>query len=210
MINNYMNKSYTYIISHRSTGEFYYGSRGANTVPPEDDLWKKYFSSSKIINERRHTEGNDAFDAIVLEEFDTPEDAFVSEQHLIKNHIDNPLCLNRQYRDGTEGVFLTTGTKRSTSEETRKKISETLRSGAHKSYERTEEHIAILSENGKKTGGWNKGLSYKHTKPSPLKGRVSTFKGKSHPKTPCPHCGKLIGGSGSHNLNKHIAAYHSS
>jgi hypothetical protein len=202
-----MNKPYTYIIIYNHTGEFYIGSRSANRTSAADDLWHTYFTSSKLINERIKSEGTDCFTAQVIDEFETPEEAFVAEQLMISERISNPLCLNKTYQLNGKQAFLTTGTKREHSTETRSKISKSLLEGAHRTYERTAEHLAVLAANGKLTGGHNKGTTYKHTAPSPHKGRVSPFKGKSQPKYPCPHCERTLGGL--NNLNKHITAYHS-
>ena len=152
----YMNKPYTYIITDRHTGEFYIGSRSANRTQASLDLWCVYFTSSKLVNERVKSKGKDCFDAQVIDEFETPEEAFIAEQKLISNNISNPLCLNKTFQLNGKRVFLTTGTKRTNSPEARKKISEALK--GRPSYIRTEKHLAILSENGKKTGGRNKGI----------------------------------------------------
>lgn len=201
-----MNKPYTYIITYDRTGEFYIGSRSANRASAVEDLWHVYFTSSKLINERIKDEGTSCFTAQVIDEFDTPEEAFVAEQTMISERISNPLCLNKTYQLNGKQAFLTTGTKRDVSDATRAKLSESGK-GVSGKYERTAEHLAILSANGKQTGGWNKGMTYKHSVPSPLKGRVSPNKGKSMPKYPCPHCERVLGGL--NNLNKHIKAYHS-
>jgi|TARA_B110000977_G_C10827101_1_gene396567 hypothetical protein len=202
-----MNKPYTYIIFHNNSNEFYIGSRTANRASAYDDLWRIYFTSSKLIKERIKDEGTSCFTATIIDEFDTPEEAFVAEQLMISERINDPLCLNKTYQLNGKQAFLTTGTKRSHSTETRSKISKSLLEGAHRTYERTDEHLAVLTANGKQTGGWNKGTTYKHTAPSPHKGRVSPRKGKSQPKYPCPHCERTLGGL--QNLNKHITAYHS-
>lgn len=41
-----MARAYTYLIGWSNPNLWYYGSRYANTVPPEDDLWKIYTTSS--------------------------------------------------------------------------------------------------------------------------------------------------------------------
>ncbi len=46
-------KPYTYLIGWRTQDLWYYGSRHANTMSPEDDLWKEYFTSSKYVEEAR-------------------------------------------------------------------------------------------------------------------------------------------------------------
>jgi hypothetical protein len=197
-----MIRPYIYIITHTYTSEFYIGSRSANRTPASRDLWCNYFTSSKVIKERILLEGVDSFSAQVINEFNTPEEAFEAEQLLISKYISNPLCLNRTYQLIGKQAFLTTGTKRTVSEETRQKISKTLKSGAHKTYVRTEQHLEILSNNGKKTGGWNRGKSYNISKVSARKGCPSSRKGQHMPKHFCQHCGRIIGGIS--NFRKHL------
>lgn len=200
-------KPYVYIIKHNKSGVYYIGSRSANKLPASKDLWHKYYSSSKKITELRKQDGNAAFETVVISEYASPEEAYTAEQQLIKEHINDPLCVNLQHRHNSTAVFLTTGTSRTISEESRQKISKTLRAGAHRTYERSEEHLEILRSNGRKTGGWNKGKTYKAPKISEaLKGRVSPRKGQLMPKYTCPHCSRVIGGA--NNLNKHIASSH--
>ena len=201
-----MNKPYTYIITYTSTGEFYIGSRSANRASAVDDLWHTYFTSSKLINERIKSEGTDCFTAQVIDEFDTPEEAFVAEQLMISERISNPLCLNKTYQLNGKQAFLTTGTNRSHSAETRQKISKSLKGCK---WAGADTQLAALKENAFTKGNtpWNKGTTYKHTAPSPLKGRVSPRKGKTQPRYDCPHCDRVIGGM--NNLNKHIAKNHS-
>lgn len=44
-------KSYTYLIGWTDLDQYYYGVRWANYKNPEDDLWKEYFTSSRIVAE---------------------------------------------------------------------------------------------------------------------------------------------------------------
>ena len=204
-----MSKPYTYIIIHNRTGEFYIGSRSANRASAIDDLWHIYFTSSKLINERIKSEGIDCFTAQVIDEFDTPEEAFIAEQHLISERINDPLCLNKTYQINGKQAFLTTGIKRENSAETRHKISEALK--GRPSYKRTEEQLAILEEHKFQQGNipWNKGKSYSSPNISKaLKGRVSPRKGQLMPQHICPACSRVIGGIS--NLKKHIKKDHPS
>lgn len=200
-----MNKPYTYIITYVHTGEFYIGSRSANRTSAVDDLWHTYFTSSKLINERIKSEGTDCFTAQVIDEFDTPEEAFDAEQLMISERISNPLCLNKTYQLNGKQAFLTTGTKREHSAETRRKISESCKGKSGK-YERTDEHRAISSANGKKHGGWNKGKTYSISKVSARKGQPSNRRGQTMPSYNCPHCDRTIGGLG--NFKKHLSKFH--
>lgn len=49
--------NYTYLIGWSKFNFWYYGSRVANKSQPEDDLWKKYFTSSKYVKEKRKSYG---------------------------------------------------------------------------------------------------------------------------------------------------------
>lgn len=48
-MNKYGMQPYTYLIGWREKDVWYYGSRIANKVPPEDDLWKEYQTSSVYL-----------------------------------------------------------------------------------------------------------------------------------------------------------------
>ena len=48
---------YTYLIGWSKHDKWYYGVRIANSVSPEEDLWKVYFTSSKHVQEFRMTHG---------------------------------------------------------------------------------------------------------------------------------------------------------
>jgi hypothetical protein len=50
-------KSYTYLVGWSKHNKFYYGVRWANVLPPEDDLWNKYFTSSGIVHRFREQHG---------------------------------------------------------------------------------------------------------------------------------------------------------
>ena len=51
------NKPYTYLIGWSSLEKFYYGVRFAKHCSP-DDLWKKYFTSSKVVEDFVKTHGD--------------------------------------------------------------------------------------------------------------------------------------------------------
>lgn len=79
---------------HRLTGEFYFGFRCANKVRSEYDLGIKYFTSSKHIKNNFLE-----YDAIIVAEFFTKDDAYVFEQQLIKEHFNHPLILNKHWQN---------------------------------------------------------------------------------------------------------------
>lgn len=55
-----MGTPYTYRITHLPSGKHYYGSRYAKNCHP-DDLWVKYFTSSKTVKKLIEQDGKDAF-----------------------------------------------------------------------------------------------------------------------------------------------------
>jgi len=123
---------YVYIGTHKHTGEFYIGYREKNKVNSSKDfgILYKTTSSSKLVKEEFHN-----FEWIIIAEFFTEtggEDAYWFEQDLIKEHIKNSLCLNKQYIDREK----TSKRWSSTSKETRKKISESKKGqNKNKTYE---------------------------------------------------------------------------
>ena len=86
-----MNRSYTYLLTHKVSGHFYFGVRLANKVPAIEDLGFFYFSSSRKVKEM----GFGNFKSEILKEFDDPEEAIAHEQSLIDQHRSNRLILNR-------------------------------------------------------------------------------------------------------------------
>ncbi|WP_407303482.1 hypothetical protein, partial [Acinetobacter sp.] len=99
---------YVYVIVNCYTGSFYIGSRYANVregFTPEEDLWKRYKSSSDVLKSEIAIYGEDAFIYEVIfthDDFASGENDFTvywHEQDLIKEHRKNPLCLNGHYQD---------------------------------------------------------------------------------------------------------------
>ena len=107
--NDNIARPYTYKVTFLS-GEYYFGYREKNAnpkyklIPAFQDIGSKYFTSSDIIKER----GLEGATIEILFEFtiddvvnvgDNPGDAaYDHEQELIGLHIDDPLCLNKNYR----------------------------------------------------------------------------------------------------------------
>lgn len=89
--------AYVYYVKHIPSGKFYYGSRYKNmhkNILPCDDFWINYFTSSKKIKELRKNYRDDCFErAIIFTSLD-PKECFKYEQIIIKENINNPLCLN--------------------------------------------------------------------------------------------------------------------
>jgi hypothetical protein len=102
-----------------NVGRFYFGSRKTKESDPYKDLGVKYFSSSKTISDI----GFDQFNHVVLKVYDNFDDCYWNEQELIKQHIQDPLCLNRSYydRDKCKQAFSMSG-KKQTPEHIEKRI----------------------------------------------------------------------------------------
>lgn len=83
---------YVYKLVHKTTGQFYFGSRWKNKVSSSNDLGILYFTSSKYVKPKF-----DEFDSMIIAEFFNWEDAYIFEQKLIHEHWDNPLKLNMKY-----------------------------------------------------------------------------------------------------------------
>jgi hypothetical protein len=86
---------YVYVCTHNETNKFYIGYREYNIAlgrTSTEDL-PLYKTSSKKVNPIF-----DQFTWQIIAEFDTGDNAYEFEQQLIKEHWDNPLLLNKQYR----------------------------------------------------------------------------------------------------------------
>jgi hypothetical protein len=97
---------YVYKITHRETGQFYFGSRVANirlNREPEKDFWVEYFSSSDVIKELIRTYGIDIFHTEILLKNIDADEVYWKEQQFIKENISNPLCMNLHYKDRESG-----------------------------------------------------------------------------------------------------------
>ena len=93
---------YTYYLYHIPTGKKYYGSRYANKLSPEQDLWNVYFGSSDLVDEFVEAHGKDSFVAEVRKTFETKEDALIWEDRVLRK-LDAPKrddWLNQSYSLG--------------------------------------------------------------------------------------------------------------
>src|ERR1019366_7900780 len=81
---------YTYVIHKESSGEYYIGVRSCEHTPQEDP----YMGSSSYLNSRLH-EGD--WFKFITQEFPTRKEAADDEIYQLKSHINNGLCINRNY-----------------------------------------------------------------------------------------------------------------
>jgi chromatin remodeling complex protein RSC6 len=88
---------YTYYLYHKPTGLKYYGSRWANKVSPENDLWINYFSSSKKVNQLIEEYGKDSFHYEIRKLFATKEQCLDWETKFLTkvNAVKNKEWINR-------------------------------------------------------------------------------------------------------------------
>ena len=83
---------YCYKITHKTTGQFYIGSRCNKSAKHySEDFGIKYFTSSKEVKEL----GFENFKIDWIEEFPTKELAYDWEQMMIHVNLKDPLCLNK-------------------------------------------------------------------------------------------------------------------
>ena len=96
--------AYIYRVRNTITNEFYIGSRIKEVIPHED-LWINYFTSSKLVAKLINDYGKDSFIAEIIEIHEDKNQCYLEEQYLIKDNIQDPLCLNKQYRIGDKRGF---------------------------------------------------------------------------------------------------------
>lgn len=75
---------YTYLIKCTINNKFYYGVRWGNKVPPSEDLWFKYFTSSKVIKNLINQYGKEAFLFEVRKVFTTKQEAIAWEETVLR------------------------------------------------------------------------------------------------------------------------------
>jgi len=83
MSNTIYHLPYTYIIKFKLTGQVYYGVRFAKGCSP-DDLWKTYFTSSKVVKSLIKEHGKEAFDYEIRKTFDTADAAREWEEKVLQ------------------------------------------------------------------------------------------------------------------------------
>jgi hypothetical protein len=162
---------YTYYLFHKPTGKHYYGVRTAKNCHP-DELWKTYFSTSKIVKSLREQYGDDSFDYKVRKLFETPKDALEWETKFLtridaasKDEWLNQHNGGGKFTTAEKGSWITGKTH---NEKTRRKISE-----ARKQYvgEKHPMYGKNHSEESKRKMAENR---------SPMFGKHNPFYGKKH------------------------------
>lgn len=73
---------FTYLLKFKPTNQFYYGVKFAKNCHP-DDLFKTYFSSSKVVNKLIKDFGKEAFDFEIRKTFKTAKAAIAWEKTVL-------------------------------------------------------------------------------------------------------------------------------
>jgi len=181
--------AYVYYIRHIPSGKFYYGSRYKHiehNINPDNDLWKRYFTSSKEVLKLIEESGKDLFEYEIIYTDTDPDKCFTYEQQLIKEYITDPLCINKRYFDSNKGstVFCVFGkTLSSKGKPKTKETKERMRKPKSESHKRNIS-IAQLAKGGNGPA--------KHTEETKIK-IANTLRLKIREKVICPHCGKTGG-----------------
>lgn len=181
--------AYVYLVIHIPTGKFYYGSRYKHieyNLTPEEDLWKKYFTSSKEIKSLLKESPSTDFETKILFTTNDHDLCFDYEQNIIKSNIENPLCLNKRYFDSSKGsrVFRIYG--KTLSSKGKPKSDETK---ARMSKPKSLDHRENIRKAQLANGGNGPAT---HTEETKNKIRES-LKLKPRPEKICPHCNKSGG-----------------
>lgn len=131
---------FSYYLYHIPTKKHYYGIRFAKGSKPED-LWTKYFTSSKLVHELIQQYGTDSFNVEVRKIFSNSKDALLWEHKVLRrlNAANKEDWLNRHNGSNNFRSPITH------SNDTRKKISRKLKGKA-----KTEEWKKSMSESSLK------------------------------------------------------------
>ena len=113
---------YTYLLFHKKSRTFYYGSRTAKNCHPSD-LFESYFSSSNVIKSIIKKEGKDAFLFRVDQTFETAKETLEYEYQVLKRYEagTNERFLNKHH---TKSVEWTPESKAKASETHKRKVRE--------------------------------------------------------------------------------------
>lgn len=149
---------YTYLIKCTINNKFYYGVRWGNKLPPSQDLWIKYFTSSKIVKKLIQDYGKESFIFEIRKTFKTKTEAISWEETVLRrlkvlknSNVWLNKCISKAIR---YDIHPKTGKPLST--ETRNKIS---KSNLGKSKFTNDQKI-LMSLNRKGPLHWNHGNTW--------------------------------------------------
>ena len=186
---------YVYMITNIINGKKYIGV----SMKCDEKSLKKYFGSGIVIKEAIKKYGKDNFKKEILEKFNSEVEAREYEKQLIN---DLNAINDSEYYNLVSGGYGGAVKGRTVSEETKKKISQSLK--GHKNYIPTDEHKKKLSEKfkgrespmkGKTQNEFTKKTIGEETKRRWESGELKPYSGYKQDIIECPYCGKL-GGKG--------------
>lgn len=180
---------YTYLIGWKQYNKYYYGVRFGNKCFPEDDLWIKYFTSSKYVKEFRLLHGEP--DIIqIRKKFNNYTNAICWEEKVLTrlNVLSNNKWLNQNIRGAISPMIGTTHPRfgKETPQNTKDKISNKNkgRTAWNKGIPRTTETIEKIRNTigDSRKGNNNSMYSKKHSLESIEKIKYKAKnKGKNNP-----------------------------
>lgn len=185
--------SYVYKITNKITNQFYIGYRSRNQKlkrQPIDDLWVKYFTSSFHVKNIIKEFGVESFNCEILFLHEDSLVCWAYEQILIKQFWGNNLLINRKYHDPNSNIESIRKIGFHSSES---KLKMSIVGKGRKKSEEHKRNISIANTGNIASPSKRKKLSEFH------KGKSPSNLGKSPPKYPCIHCGKIVSNA---NLSK--------
>lgn len=193
-------KPYTYIIGWPDLGAWYYGVRFANKLPAKEDLWGKYFTSSKIVKQFRKDNGEPGV-IIVHREFDDVDSATEFEKSFLTkaNIATNPYWLN-EFIPGDN--FTTPGPLKETTKKKLSALAALRRDFSGVNYDRAKAELKSEWKKASHDDYWSSEQSKQHketisrvhtgktVKETTRKKQSEKAKERESRILTCPHCGK--------------------
>jgi hypothetical protein len=176
-----INKPYTYLIGWSSLNKFYYGVRYAKNCHPSD-LWKKYFTSSKIVKKYRTLYGEP--DIIeVRKTFSDINSAIIWEQKVL-NRL--KVLISEKWLNANVAGAISPSNKPKT-KETKQKISKGVSSYIEKlsNYEKSargQKRVSKLWEKYRNDDNFKKHINNTRSK------QINPMKGKFQKRVSCIMC----------------------
>ena len=172
-----MHQPYTYLIRFIPTGQFYYGAKTAKGCHP-DDLWVKYFTSSKIVKKLIKEYGKDSFEIISIKLHENKEDALVWEEiYLISVNVG----YNEEYLNRHNGGKNFTMAGMQHSEETKAKWDRSGENNPNYNNKISEETKKLMSANHRDCSGENNPFFGKTHSEEWKKEHSERMSGENHP-----------------------------
>lgn len=187
---------YTYLLKHKPSNKFYYGVRSSNILP-EEDLWIKYFSSSKHIKKLIQIDGKDSFDYEIRCLFKTRKQANKCEERcLYKMNVQrNENFINRAINSNMRFIASTRFEGHSHSEATKQKLRDFKIGWKHSA--ETKDHMKNLMKEQRNLPEWKAHMSTISSGPKSDIHKQKTkealkayWDNKQAEIVKCPHCDK--------------------